>query len=129
MVVMDASVAVEVLIRTELGRRIAHRVLDEDLHAPHLIDLEFLNALRRLSSIGGLDPAVATEVRAEMTQWSIERHSHFTLLEGIWNLRNSVSVYDAVYVALAETLGVPLLTCDGKLSRSHGHKAKIVLLS
>ena len=63
-----------------------------------------------------------------MLEWGIQRHSHLSLIERIWALRNSVSTYDAAYVALAETLGVPLYTCDGKLSRSHGHRAKIVLL-
>jgi predicted nucleic acid-binding protein len=43
-------------------------------------------------------------------------------------LRESVTAYDAAYVTLAEALNAPLLTCDGKLARSHGHRAKIELI-
>lgn len=59
---------------------------------------------------------------------SLVRHDHTKLLKRIWALRSSLSAYDAAYVALAEALDMPLLTCDARLSRSHGHGAKILLL-
>ena len=58
----------------------------------------------------------------------VHRHPHDILLPRIWELRRSVTAYDAAYVALAEALDAPLLTRDGKLARSHGHRARIELV-
>jgi predicted nucleic acid-binding protein len=57
----------------------------------------------------------------------ITETSHLALVSRMWELRHSITAYDAAYVALAEHLDVPLITCDGKLARSHGHNAKIEL--
>ena len=129
MIVIDASVAVEMLLPTPLGRRIRDRVLREERHAPHLIDLEFASAVRRLLRVGGLDARVARHAIGDMQDLAIHRHAHSSLLPRIWELRDAVSAYDAAYVALAEGLGAPLWTCDAKLSRAHGHSALIILLS
>ncbi|HTK80641.1 MAG TPA: type II toxin-antitoxin system VapC family toxin [Rhizomicrobium sp.] len=129
MVVVDASVAVEVLLRTSLGQRIVSNVLHQPRHAPHLIDVECAHALRRLVREKGLHKDLAEVALQNMIAWDLERHSHVPLLSRIWELRDSVTSYDASYIALAETLGATLLTCDGRLTRSHGHRAKIVLLS
>ena len=129
MIVLDASVALEILIRTPVGTRHTSRVADEDVHAPHLIDVEFVNALRRLTRSGGLDKSIADEALNGMQDWTMQRHEHAALLDRIWEMRNSVSAYDACYVALAEALDAPLLTFDAKLSRAQGHHARIELLS
>jgi predicted nucleic acid-binding protein len=94
-----------------------------------LIDIEFVNALRRLALAGVLNRRIADEALKGMHDWRLERHEQTALLERIWELRNSISAYDASYVALAEMLNAPLLTFDAKLSRAHGHRAKIELLN
>jgi predicted nucleic acid-binding protein len=129
MIVIDASLAVEALLRTPLGVRAIPHVFHEERHAPHLIDIEFTHALRRMVLIAKLDESLAQLALHNMRAWDIERHSHTSLLPRVWQLRDSISAYDASYVALAEALEAPLLTCDSKLSRAHGHRAKIVLVA
>jgi predicted nucleic acid-binding protein len=129
MIVVDTSAILELLLHTPVGARHADRIFDQERHAPELIDLEFVNALRRYVRLGVTALAEADEALAKFTNFGIERHAHKTLLPRIWALRDSVSTYDASYVALAEMLDVPLLTCDARLSRTHGHSAKIELLS
>jgi predicted nucleic acid-binding protein len=128
-IVLDASVALEVFVRTPLGVRHEARVMTESRHAPHLIDVELLSALRRMTLAQVLDVPTAEAVLADFLAARFDRHAHETLLFRAWELRNSISAYDAMYIALAEFLDAPLLTCDAKLSRSHGHRANIVLLS
>jgi len=130
MLVIDASVALEVLLQTPLGSRCAGRVLNssEGLHAPHLLDVEFAHALRRLARSAGLDANVAQRALDDLKDLALERHPHTVLLPRIWQLRDFVSAYDAAYIALAEGLDAPLATCDTRLSRSHGHGASIELL-
>ena len=128
MIVLDASAALEVLLETPAGLRHAHRIFGRERHAPHLLDLEFAQALRRLTLAGELVAARAKWTLDVYSEMALIRHSHIRLLPRIWELRSSVSAYDAAYVALAEALDVPLLTCDARLSRSHGHRAKIELL-
>ncbi len=129
MIVLDASVALEVLLQTPLGLRYADRVFDKERHAPPLLDLEVAQALRRLTFSGEIAQNRGRSVLDIFSDWSLIRHAHTPLLRRIWELRSSVSAYDAAYVALAEALDRPLLTCDAKLSRSHGHCAKIELLT
>jgi predicted nucleic acid-binding protein len=59
---------------------------------------------------------------------NIKGADHKNILERIWTLRDSITAYDAAYVVLAEMLDCPLITCDAKLARSHGHKARIELI-
>jgi len=129
MIVIDASVAVEILIRTPASVKFAERVINDDVHVPHLIDVEVASAVRRLLQAGAVGVGVAQEAMAGLHDWPIIRHEHTALLPRIWELRDSVSAHDAGYVALAEALKVPLFTLDAKLSRAHGHSAKITLLS
>lgn len=130
MLVIDASVALEVLLQTPLGVRCTGRVLGsgEELHAPHLLDVEFAHALRRLVRSAGLTANMAQRALDDLVDLALQRHPHTILMPRIWQLRNSVSAYDATYIALAEGLGAPLATCDGKLSRAHGHQAVVELL-
>ncbi len=128
MIVIDSSFAIEVFLPTPLGERFAGRVFGEERHVPHLIDVEFASALRRLTRLGGLDGAAAYRALGNFRDWTLRRHSHNDLLPRIWQLRDSISAYDAAYIALAEALDAPLFTCDARLSRAHGHQARIVLL-
>lgn len=129
--VLDASVVLEVLLKTPLGLRHAARVLqaNDSLHAPHLIDVEVAQVLRRLTLAGEIDAQRAYQVLENLIHMPVVRHEHVTLLDRIWELRASVTACDAAYVALAEGLPARLLTCDSKLGRAHGHRAKIELLA
>jgi predicted nucleic acid-binding protein len=127
-IVVDTSLVVEVLLETPAGLRHAERVFDEERHVPALLDIEFMQVLSRLTFTGEIPPQRAQTILEIFSDWDFSRHPHKPLLRRIWELRSSVSAYDAAYVALAEALDIPLLTCDAKLSRSHGHSAKIVFL-
>ena len=129
MPVLDASAALEVLLRTPTGIRSSGRVFEDELHAPHLLDVEFTQGLRRLIFADKIAEARAELALAMLRDLTLIRHTHFPFLSRIWELRASHSAYDAAYVALAEALDTPLLTCDAKLARSHGHRAQIVLLA
>jgi predicted nucleic acid-binding protein len=131
LIVLDASAAVELVLGTSRAALIAARALDpaERLHAPHLIDIEVAQVLRRLTLARELTPERAELALADFLSLAIERHVHRALIPRIWTLRSAMSAYDASYVALAEALAAPLLTCDEKLSRSHGHGARIELVA
>jgi len=122
---------IELLLRTHLAERIAIRALapDERLHAPHLIDIEITQALRRLVMLRDITALRARQALDDLAEFVIERSEHQNLLSRVWELRDSVTAYDGIYVALAEALDAPLLTCDSKLGRSHGHTAKIEVVA
>jgi len=128
--VLDASVMVEVLLNRPSLAGLAPRLFgpDEELHAPHLIDLEVTQVLRRYQSSGEMSPQRARQALAAFAQMPLERHPHWPFLERIWELRRNLTAYDAAYVALAEALGAPLLTCDRALASAPGHRAKVQLL-
>ena len=130
MIVLDASALVELLLGTSLGRAIASRIADPEtgLHAPHLADVEVAQTLRRYVSDGDLDAAPAAAALADLRALDVERHAHEPLLDRVWALRDNLTAYDAVYVALAEALDAPLLTCDGRLARAPGmaHRVELV---
>ena len=129
MIVIDASVMVEVVLRSEAGEAARPRLLRrrETLHAPHVLDLEVANALRRCLARGEIDDRRGREALADLTNMSIERHGHQPLLERIWQLRDNLTAYDAAYLALAETLGAPLLTRNTGLASIAGHHARVEL--
>lgn len=122
MIVLDASAIVELLLGTDQGRLIAARIADPGLglHAPHLADVEVAQALRRYVREGELEPASAAAAIEALRALDLERHGHEPLLDRVWALRENLTAYDAVYVALAEALDSTLLTCDGRLARAPG---------
>jgi len=130
LIVIDASAVIELLLRTARGKKVEARVLkaEEQLHAPHLIDIEIAQALRRLVQLKELTSARGKEALEDHRSLHIKRAAHHDMLPRIWQLRDSTTAYDSAYVALAEALEVPLVTCDAKLARSHGHGAKIELV-
>ncbi len=129
--VLDASFVVEVLLRTSLGIRYVDRVVDSDesLHVPHLLDVETLHALRRLILAGEVTAQRGLEALVMLLDLPLVRHDHVPLLGRMWELRASMTAYDAAYIALAEGLPAVLVTCDGKLARAHGHRARVELLT
>ena len=130
MLVLDASVALELTLRSAKGALASRMILHagEALHAPHLIDIEFAHTVRRMVREKELDPIAAQEAFDDFLDLTLKRHAHIAFLPRIWALRNALSAYDAAYIALAEALNVPLATCDGRLSRSHGHHVDVRLI-
>lgn len=100
---------------------------DETLHAPHLIDIEVAQVLRRYAMSSAIDEARGREALADLADFPLRRYSHDLLLMRLWALRANLTAYDAAYVALAETLDAPLLTRDRRLAAAPGHRARIEL--
>ncbi len=121
--VADAAAIVDAL--TAPGGVSARRLTDSTLHAPHLVDVEVTNALRSLTARGDLETAVAVGAREALLDVVTHRYGHELLLERIWELRHNVRTYDAAYVALAETLGLTLVTSDRRLARTPGLRCQV----
>lgn len=130
MIVVDASVILDLLLRTSTADAIEKQILipGESLHAPHLVDLEVAQVLRRYLRSGQITAQRGREATADLLDLPIRRYPHDLFLERIWELRNNMTAYDAVYVALAEALPALLLTRDGRLAASQKHKAVIKLV-
>ena len=130
MIVLDASAVLEVLLRSQAGLEIEKRIFSprEIIFAPHLLDLEVVQVLRRYSASGEIDSERGKEAIEDLSDLPINRYPHDIFLHRIWDLRQNMSAYDAVYVALAETLPAPLLTRDAHLASAPGHEAVIELI-
>lgn len=129
-VVVDASAAVELLLDTDVGRRVGDRVFAADArHAPHLLDVEVGQVLRRFVLGRQLEVARAVAAVDDLVAFPMQRHGHAALLERAFDLRANLSIYDGVYLALAEGLGATLLTCDEALARAPGRRAEVLLVA
>jgi predicted nucleic acid-binding protein len=126
-IVLDASAVIEVLLLTATGAPVAERLLtaESSLHAPHLLDVEVAQVLRRFVARGKLTPERAGKALEDLAGLPLERYPHEILLRRIWALRENLTAYDAAYVALAEILGATLLTCDARILRAPGHFAHV----
>lgn len=130
MIVVDASAVIEVLLGTSAASRVAERFFaeGETLHAPHLLDVEIAQVLRRYALAGAFDSQRGGEALEDLADFPIARYPHQPFLLRIWELRHNVTAYDAAYLALAEALAAPLVTRDAKLASAAGHRARIVLV-
>jgi predicted nucleic acid-binding protein len=128
-IVLDASAAVDWLLQTSAGQRIEKRIYagKESLHAPHLLDLEFTQVLRRLVREGTVPAYRAEQAVDDLLDLRITRYPHVLLLPEIWRFRHNLSAYDAAYVVLAEQLGAALVTRDRRLASASGHRAMVEL--
>jgi predicted nucleic acid-binding protein len=129
-IVVDASVLIEVLLQTDAGRAITGTLLNgrDTLHAPHLLDVEVTQVLRRFVLRGEVSESRASEALDTLRQFPLTRYSHEALLGRIWALRENLTAYDAAYVALAEGLRSPLVTRDRRLAAAPGINATVNLL-
>lgn len=126
MLVVDASVVVTAIAddRTD-GDGVRARLRGERLAAPEIVDLEVASVLRRQVAAGAVAPRRAALALDDLLALPVARAPHRPLLARCWELRESVSVYDAAYVALAEALGAVLVTGDGRLGRAAGPRCRI----
>ena len=131
MIVVAASVVLEVLLRTPRASAIEGRLFaqGEQLHAPHLIDLEITQVLRRYALRRELSAVRCDEALSDWLAFPVRRHGLELLLPRVWALRGTLTAYEAAYVALAEALEVPLLTRDAKLARAPGHDARVQVVA
>ena len=129
MIVLDASAAVDWLLQTPAGRLVQHRIYDsgESLHAPHLLDLEVTQVLRRLAREGAISESRANQAIRDLMDARITRYPHHAFLPRIWHHRHNLSAYDAAYIVLAEILSAALITRDTRLACAPAHSAKIEL--
>ncbi|HEX7090352.1 MAG TPA: type II toxin-antitoxin system VapC family toxin [Longimicrobiales bacterium] len=126
MIVPDASAILELLLRTDAAAAVETRLFaGETLHAPHVLDLEVAQVLRRYALRGELSARRGAEALADFAALPIERYPHHLFLGRIWDLRANVTAYDAAYLALAEALDAPLVTCDARLAGARGHAARV----
>ena len=131
MIIVDASALLEFLLQTPLGARVEARLFrdQDELHSPHLADVEVTQGLRRLVRAGEVSSDRAAEAIADLADLDLHRHAHLDLLTRAWKLRESITAYDAMYVALAEALDAPIVTCDAPLAKSPGHRAQIEVIA
>ncbi len=127
MIVIDASAAAELLLQTDTGVDVSARLGGEELHAPCHFDIEVVGVVRRAVARQLLSDRDGLVVLCEFMVLPVRRWPITPLLERVYSLRATHSIADAAYVALAEGLGATLLTCDARLTASHGHDARIEL--
>lgn len=127
MIVIDASALLEFLLQTPLGRRVEARLFHggDEFHVPHLVDVEVTQGLRRLVHAREVSANRAAEALTDLVALDLHRHAHTDWVARAWMLRQYITAYDAMYVALAEALDAPLVTCDVPLSQAPGHRARI----
>ena len=130
MIVIDASAAIEWVLQTPKGAQIEVRIFRKPgesprLHAPHLLDVEVAQVLRRHVAKGLVSEARGQTALEDFLQIPLLRYPHDVLLPRVWELRKNLTAYDAVYVALAEALEMPLVTCDANIAGAPGHRARV----
>ena len=130
MIVLDASAMLEQLLGTPKGQKVWEQYLVEgqSFHVPHLLDLEVAQVLRRYSKQNSSAAFRITQAFKDFQDFPLTRYPHDFLLPRIWTLRENFTAYDATYIALAEILHVPFVTCDTRLANSPGHSAKLILI-
>ncbi|MDP9318868.1 MAG: type II toxin-antitoxin system VapC family toxin [Actinomycetota bacterium] len=130
MLIVDASCLAEVLIGGPDAEAVRRRLASDGDHAaPHIVDVEVFGVIRREHLLGHLDRTAATQAVEDLEAWPGERFGHRFLLSGAWELRDVVRGWDAMYVALAETLDAVLVTTDRRLAAATGPACRIEVIS
>lgn len=128
MLVVDAGCLYERLLGTNASDRIGQVLAaDEDWAAPHVVDVETVNLIRRERLLGRLDETAAKLAVEGLQVWPGERFGHTALLPRVWELRHNVRGWDAFYVALAEVLGATMVTLDVRLANSTGPRCDFLV--
>jgi predicted nucleic acid-binding protein len=125
--VIDASALVELFVGAAPDAELRHRALTGVNSAPELIDVESAQSIRKLVLAGHISNKHGTAAINQVRDAPLTRVTHRALLNRVWELRHAITAYDATYIALAERLRVPLLTCDARLGGSNGHEADVVV--
>jgi predicted nucleic acid-binding protein len=127
MIVVDASALLEVLLRTPAAAAVDQRLFQpgQTLHAPHLVDAEIVQVIRRYAANGEISAERGRLALDDFAGFRVHRYSHDVLLPRVWDLRHNLTAYDAVYVALAEALDATLLTRDRRLAAAASHHVRI----
>ena len=127
MIVLDASATIEWLLQSPAGVKIDQRIFSpsESLHSPHLLDVEVAQVLRRYVREKRITAERGKEALQDLGDLPLSHYPHDFLIPRIWELRATLTAYDASYVALAELLDASLLTCDVKIASAPGHHAKV----
>lgn len=131
MIILDASAALELILDSSAAAAVREKILANGgrLAAPHLLDVEVAQVLRRYHRGGEISDQRARMALADLADLPLTRYPHTPFLDRIWELRENLTGYDAAYVALAEALAMPLLTCDAKLASAPRHGARIELIA
>jgi predicted nucleic acid-binding protein len=127
-VVVDSSTVVAALVATGThGDWAEELVAAHSLYAPELVLVEVTNVLRRLELSNRITTPEASAAQGDLMQLDLELFPFEPFAERIWELRQSVTSYDAWYVAMAEAFDFPLATLDGRLAKSNGPKCEFLL--
>lgn len=131
MIVVDASAIVEWLLGLSRSAAVAARLADPDqsVHAPHLLDVEVAQVVRRLAASGAIVGERGAQAIDDLADLDVIRHPHDVLLSRVWQLRSNLTAYDATYVALAEALDAPLVTLDRRLTEAPAASARFDLIT
>lgn len=129
MIVLDASAAIELVLRSEAGRAVEERISAESLHAPQLLLIEAAQVLRRLAQRREITVERAGQALGDLRDLDVELYGHEPLVDRVWAWRGNLTAYDAAYVALAAALDAPLVTFDRGLVNAPGHAAVVELLA
>jgi len=130
-IVLDASAAIEWLIRSPAGIKVDRRLFSfpaVTLHVPHLLDVEIARVLRRYVRENVMTASRGEEALQDLHDLPLNLYPHDILMPRVWELRAVLTAYDAVYIALAELLGAPLVTCDRKIALASSHRATVEVL-
>lgn len=127
MIVLDASVVVELLTNGVLADSIRHDLsgANDSLIVPHLLDVEVPSALRNLLAGQRIDSHRTEQLLTGLATLPAERCAHTPLLARMWELRHNFTCYDAAYIALAEATRSVLYTSDVKMSKGHSARVKL----
>jgi predicted nucleic acid-binding protein len=130
-IVIDASALIEVLLNSSAAPKVRERLFGhgDTLHAPHLLDLEVAQVLRRYTVSGEMTVERSEQALEDLADLPLNRYPHDIFLRRIWSLRRNLTAYDAAYLALAEALDAPLITRDAALARVPGHRAGVEVLA
>jgi len=124
MIVIDATAVVNGLLTDGPSRAMLRT---NALHVPHLTDSEVVSSLTRLVRSKALDARGARRALDRWVLMGVRRHPVRGLMPRMWELRENVKAYDATYVALAERLDLPLVTCDERLAKANGVRCDVMV--